>query len=630
MKKFYLFAATTMALLTACQENEALVTITDAEINSAESVELSASINESSTRTYLGEGGGVCWEQKEAIGVFYLNSAQSKFTVRAITNDAKTNASLFCASPNKSGEAIAHAVAVYPYDANATLTLNYVDVDVDVDVDDDDNVDAQDGDNVDEQEPTLASYTVATTFPAVQSYKANSFGSGASPMMAIAEKGSDLGFKNVAATIKLQLTGTATITKVEVTTTSGKPLAGACTYTMPVDGGAPTFAFNNGGDTYTTITLDCGEEGVQLKENEATNFMFTLPPMHMDDNELLFHVYNKEDGVYTEIKKETGWNYERSKITAVGPYTYEMPVYAASINGKPYDNVADAFAAFAAFETGNITEATMNLKKDIVLGTAPTAANSLSRTTSTDESDLTEYLDQEAIIIPTGKTLTLNLNGHSIRGEKACTGSFAMIDNNGTLIITGNGTISFKDTSAGDPSFGWGSYTILNKGTLIVENGTIEHLGEQAFATHMICAIFQYSGSTTINGGTISTPNYRSARLWMGDMTINGGNFDGQLWVQAMDNTAELTINGGTFAPRGRDGSSVFITNDQRTVGLTVTGGYFNTKIGSNKTTNFTSGSGMVTGGTFTESAKTNTKAELLATGYQFVANGDDTYDVKR
>ena len=624
MKKVYLFSAIAMALLTACQENEALVTITDAEINSAESVELSASINESSTRTYLGEGGGVCWEQKEAIGVFYLNSAQSKFTVRAITNDAKTNASLFCASPNKSGEAIAHAVAVYPYDANATLTLNYVDVD------DDDNVDAQDGDNVDEQEPTLASYTVATTFPAVQSYKANSFGSGASPMMAIAEKGSDLGFKNVAATIKLQLTGTATISKVEVTTTSGKPLAGACTYTMPVDGGAPTFAFNNGGDTYTTITLDCGEEGVQLKENEATNFMFTLPPMHMDDNELLFHVYNKEDGVYTEIKKETGWNYERSKITAVGPYTYEMPVYAASINGKPYDNVADAFAAFAAFETGNITEATMNLKKDIVLGTASTAANSLSRTASTDESDLTEYLEQEAIIIPTGKTLTLNLNGHSIHGEKACTESFAMIDNNGTLIITGNGTINFKDTSAGDPSFGWGSYTILNKGTLIVENGTIEHLGEQAFATHMICAIFQYSGSTTINGGTISTPNYRSARLWMGDMTINGGNFEGQLWVQAVDNTAELTINGGTFAPRGRDGSSVFITNDQRTVGLTVTGGYFNTKIGSSNTTNFTSGSGMVTGGTFTESAKTNTKAELLATGYQFVANGDGTYSVKR
>ena len=621
MKKFYLFAATTMALLTACQENEALVTITDAEINSAESVELSASINESSTRTYLGEGGGVCWEQKEAIGVFYLNSAQSKFTVRAITNDAKTNASLFCASPNKSGEAIAHAVAVYPYDANATLTLNYVDVD------DDDNVDAQDGDNVDEQEPTLASYTVATTFPAVQSYKANSFGSGASPMMAIAEKGSDLGFKNVAATIKLQLTGTATISKVEVTTTSGKPLAGACTYTMGIDGSAPVIEFAE--DAATTITLDCGEKGVLLKENEATNFMFTLPPMSMNDNELLFHVYNKEDGVYTEIKKETGWNYERSKITAVGPYTYEMPVYAASINGKPYDNVE---AAFAAFETGNITEATMNLKKDIVLGTAPTAANSLSRTASTDESDLTEYLDQEAIIIPAGKTLTLNLNGHSIHGEKECTGSFAMIENNGTLIITGNGTISFKDTSAGDPSFGWGSYTILNKGTLIVENGTIEHLGEQSFATHMICAIFQYCGSTTINDGTISTPNYRSARLWKGDMTINGGNFEGQLWVQADYNTSKLTINGGTFAPRGNDGSSVFITNtsNQHTVDFAVTGGYFNTKIGSSNTTNFAEGSGMITGGTFTESAKTYTNVALLATGYQFVANGDGTYSVKR
>ena len=433
MKKFYLFAATTMALLTACQENEALVTITDAEINSAESVELSASINESSTRTYLGEGGGVCWELKEAIGVFYLNSAQSKFTVRAITNDAKTNASLFCASPNKSGEAIAHAVAVYPYDANATLTLNYDDVDVDVD--DDDNVDAQDGDNVDEQEPTLASYTVATTFPAVQSYKANSFGSGASPMMAIAEKGSDLGFKNVAATIKLQLTGTATISKVEVTTTSGKPLAGACTYTMGIDGSAPVIEFAE--DAATTITLNCGE-GVQLSAEEATSFMFTLPPMSFEANELIFTIYNT-DVYYMVQNKQDAFTAARSTISRVGQEGYTYKINGADgyqavegASGVLVNEAGDEYlildADGLAWLEANHAEATYTLAFDIDLGGAPAveptnAPNALRSATRSGATGWTPIGTAENPFKG-----TFNGNGKTIKGLFGTAGLFGYVE----------------------------------------------------------------------------------------------------------------------------------------------------------------------------------------------------------
>jgi hypothetical protein len=225
----------------------------------------------------------------------------------------------------------------------------------------------------------------------------------------------------------------------------------------------------------------------------------------------------------------------------------------------------------------------------------------------------------EPITIPAGKRVVLNLNGHTISQEKACTASYEMIANNGELTIMGNGKISFKDTGAGDPTFGWGSYTIRNSGTLVVEDGVIiEHLGNQAFAKHMICAIFQYSGSTTINGGVISTPNYRSARLWKGSMTINGGEFNGQLWVQAVDNSAELTVNGGSFAPVGGDGSSIFVTNSEHTVNLAVNGGYFNTKIGTSVPSK-DGVKGAIKGGSFTESAKENTNAALLAAGYSFV-----------
>ena len=227
----------------------------------------------------------------------------------------------------------------------------------------------------------------------------------------------------------------------------------------------------------------------------------------------------------------------------------------------------------------------------------------------------------ETITLAADKTLVLDLNGKTISQVKECTASYEMILNKGNLTITGNGKLSFKDTSAGDPTYGWGSYTLRNEGTLVVENGTIEHLGEQD--AHMICAIFQYSGHSTINGGKISTPNYRSARLWSGDMTINGGEFEGQLWLQAVNDTSDLTINGGTFAPRGGDSSSVFVTNTGKTVKFAVKGGNFTTKIGMSVPF------ACITGGEFTTAAKEATAVELIPDNYSFteLENGNWTVE---
>ena len=271
-------------------------------------------------------------------------------------------------------------------------------------------------------------------------------------------------------------------------------------------------------------------------------------------------------------------------------------------DGKTFANVDTAEELLDAINKGveNIT-----LDGDIDLGSLTTRAAA-----------------SDVLTVAADKNITLDLNGKTISYTKECDSSYAMIENKGTLTINdskGNGKISFKDTSAGDPTFGWGSYTLRNEGTLVVENGTIEHLGEQNDATgvkHMICAIFQYSGSTTINGGTISTPTYRSVRLWKGDMTINGGNFNGQVWVQAVDNSSNLTINDGTFAPCGADGSSIFITNGTYDVQFAVNGGFFNTKIGCTDA-NKAGVKGCIVGGTFTVSAIENTNAALIAPGYK-------------
>ena len=226
----------------------------------------------------------------------------------------------------------------------------------------------------------------------------------------------------------------------------------------------------------------------------------------------------------------------------------------------------------------------------------------------------------ETLTVPAGKIVTLDLNGKTVSQTKACTASYEMINNKGTLTITGNGKISLTDTGAGDSSFGWGSYTIRNEGTLVVENGTIEFKGNQTPGTHCSLAIFQYSGSTTINGGSIINNAYRSVRLWKGDMTINGGSFEGQVWVHCVDDSAELTITGGNFSPRGNDGSSVFVNNSGKVAVLAITGGTFTTKIGANDTAAL---AGAITGGSFSEAAKNGTNTALIADGYLFPATTD-------
>ena len=236
------------------------------------------------------------------------------------------------------------------------------------------------------------------------------------------------------------------------------------------------------------------------------------------------------------------------------------------------------------------------------------------------------------LTVAAGKEVVLDLNGHTISHTAECTGSYQMINNRGTLTINdsvGTGRISFNDTGAGDPSVKWASYTIRNEGVLVVNNGTIEHLGQQKDSDGDVIngnnAIFNYSGDTTINGGSILAQYSRSVRLWHGSLTINGGSFDGQVWVQAMSDCA-LTITGGTFQPAtcGGDGSSVYLTSDKK-VTLSVTGGTFLTKFQCSKIDNVV---GTITGGEFTEKAKNESKAELISRAHEFVQNASGKYDL--
>ena len=225
---------------------------------------------------------------------------------------------------------------------------------------------------------------------------------------------------------------------------------------------------------------------------------------------------------------------------------------------------------------------------------------------------------EDTLTIEASKAIVLDLNGYTISQEKACTGHYAMIVNNSKSLTikdsVGGGKISFKDTGAGDANFGWGSYTIENKGQLILMSGTIENVTELNTAAkniHMYCAIQQNvaTAHTQIRGGVVSTPTYRSIRINQGKLTINDGVIDGQVWIQPFAEGITVSINGGSFSPNGGDSSSIYVENSSKTVSFRVNGGSFEGKIGC---ANADALKGCIRGGEFTDAAYENTNAVLF------------------
>ena len=258
------------------------------------------------------------------------------------------------------------------------------------------------------------------------------------------------------------------------------------------------------------------------------------------------------------------------------------------------------------------------------------AAVNATTAENTEVTILRSFVLDNTVTIADNQTVVLNLNGKTISQEKACTASYSMIRNNGTLTIEGEGAITFKDLSNGG-STSWGTYIIENnRGKLLVENGTLEHLGtaDNNFDTNI--PIQNYAGKVTINGGTIKSTQFRSLRDFTagGEIIINGGNFVGQVWMQGLGNgSSSLKINGGTFQPQANDASSVFITNGTNVVNVEIAAGTFNGKIGASYATK-EGVKGSISGGTFSATAKNETNEALLAEGYIFEENTDGTYSV--
>ena len=172
-----------------------------------------------------------------------------------------------------------------------------------------------------------------------------------------------------------------------------------------------------------------------------------------------------------------------------------------------------------------------------------------------DYSEKTEGRDH-FYISGSGKILTIDLNGHEIKG-----GDYGILIEGGDVIIEDSGDGSGKITSTTEVSGGYGIN--IRYGTLTVNGGNITGftgtgIGSQAdvainggkitgFGYH---AVESY-GETVITGGTFTGVD-TTIRAESGHLTINGGEFYGSPGADNVGLSVGLSdtvvnINGGTF-----------------------------------------------------------------------------------
>ena len=189
-----------------------------------------------------------------------------------------------------------------------------------------------------------------------------------------------------------------------------------------------------------------------------------------------------------------------------------------------------------------------------------TLANAISSAASGDTVTLLKDT-KEDITIPSGKTITLDLNGMTLTNVDDHT-----ILNNGNLTITGTGRVDNISHAKG---------ALYNKGTVVINGGTFDRSKENGKTSNDSGSNSWYTiknvGSMTIHdGATVQTAGNNAALgkfsslvsngyfnandyntnkgLDQPILTIDGGTFRGGLNTIKNDDRAKLTINGGTFS----------------------------------------------------------------------------------
>ena len=258
------------------------------------------------SRTYIDENVKLLWHEDDRISLFRTTlNEQFKFT--GATGD---NSGSFSAIPSDelvTGNEVSTNYAVYPYDATTKLSNDEI---------------------------------IQLTMPAVQHYAENSFGRGANTMVAASESTSSkfLPFRNLGGYIIVKLYGEdTTIKSIEFKGNNEEVIAGAATAEAKY-GYLPVIAMLESGTT--TITLDCGEEGVTISSDSAnpTSFWFVVPPITFEGG-FTFTITDINGNTFTKstTKSQTVVRNEVKSMSGFEP-TFEGEGEDPEVAPKPANN----------------------------------------------------------------------------------------------------------------------------------------------------------------------------------------------------------------------------------------------------------------------------------------------------
>ena len=190
------------------------------------------SASSAATKTAL-DGVNINWEEDDAITLFGEDGAPVKYT---LTGGVGATVGTFEAEGELPAQV--QAYAVYPAVAEGV---------------------------------TLSENKVAVSVATDQTYNAAGFPA-EYPMAAVTSDGTNFTFSNLATVLSLPLQGDAVVRSISIEAVGGEGLAGAAT--VDFSGATPVLTVGNS----STVTLDCGESGVQISEDAATVFNFVVIP----------------------------------------------------------------------------------------------------------------------------------------------------------------------------------------------------------------------------------------------------------------------------------------------------------------------------------------------------------------
>ena len=216
---------------------------------------------------------GVLWEPEDVIGVAKYGQKYQKFVN---TLDAPSANGVFEGSV---GQDVMY-YAVYPYAENQQMSTS-----------------------------------LTVKIPTYQTYKHNSFDGSAAPMLAKANDGEALHFKNLCGVLAIRMTGKEKVKSIIFQTNSGEKASGEGV-ADPDYGDYPVLDMTETSETF--IVLDCGE-GVQLS-GEPTSFHFVLPPATYNGFKLTIATV---DGQFMEKSTDKQLNIKRSIVTKAASFAFE-------------------------------------------------------------------------------------------------------------------------------------------------------------------------------------------------------------------------------------------------------------------------------------------------------------------